>query len=633
MKKYIEKLIRLIDYEREEEINFMINEIKKMTSYERELAGRAINSMKGKKVGKEFGSTIVQYGRSKKINTEISVGDIVLISTGNPLKSQLTATVTEKGNKYIKVAFENNFPHWALKKKVRIDLYVNDVTFMRMENNLKNLSNKGINALEYHLRMNDPKREVKSGYVDIIDETLNDSQKIAVKSSADTPDFFLVHGPFGTGKTRTLIELIFQEVRREHKVLATAESNTAVDNLLERIVLNKKIRITRLGHPQRVSEGNIRYTLAYKFEQHPLNANIQSYYNVIDEYVEERKYFTKPSPRYRRGMSDNQIKQYAARNKSSRGVKSETIKSMARWIDYNEKINEFHDKAKKLEEKIVREIVDESDVIVSTNSSAALESIANTKFDVAIVDEASQATIPSVLIPVAKAHRFILAGDHRQLPPTILSDRAYELEETLFESLIEGYPHKSQLLNVQYRMNDKLMEFPNVEFYGGSLESDERIRDISLGDIVEDDDGKVLRFIDTSSMNDNKEEHQNDSKSFINRIEAKLCRELVENFVKMGVDADDIGIISPYADQVKLISENCDVDVKSVDGFQGREKEVIIISMVRSNDNGELGFLNDLRRLNVAITRAKRKLVIVGNRNTLRYNKTYRKLCDFACYD
>ncbi|HIJ15686.1 MAG TPA: IGHMBP2 family helicase, partial [Methanosphaera sp.] len=228
--------------------------------------------------------------------------------------------------------------------------------------------------------------------------------------------------------------------------------------------------------------------------------------------------------------------------------------------------------------------------------------------------------------------RFILAGDHKQLPPTIISDKAYALEETLFESLIEKYPHKSQLLNVQYRMNEKLMNFPNSEFYENLLQTDENVSDITLNDIISDEDEKILDFIDTSYMENNHEEHINDSKSFINKVEAKICLELANQYLNRGVKVEQIGIISPYADQVKLISEKTDVEVKSVDGFQGREKEIIIISTVRSNENGELGFLTDLRRLNVAITRAKRKLIIVGNQKTLSYNPTYKKLIKNAMY-
>ena len=275
MKKYIKKLIKLINYEREAEIELMVSEIENMSGQKREELGRAINKVKGKYLGKELGLNIVQFGRSEIIDTEISVGDMVLVSTGNPLRSDLTGTVTEKGGRFIKVAFDSRVPKWALKKKVRLDLYANDITFRRMEDNLKHLTLKGKNALEYSLNKRDPQPNRDNIYIDYIDESLNESQKLAVKNSLTSQNFFLIHGPFGTGKTRTLVELISQEVRQNRKVLATAESNAAVDNIVERLVLNKKLKITRLGHPQRVSKDNITYTLAYKVEKHSLNDKIR----------------------------------------------------------------------------------------------------------------------------------------------------------------------------------------------------------------------------------------------------------------------------------------------------------------------------------------------------------------------
>ena len=213
---------------------------------------------------------------------------MVLVSTDYPLRSDLTGTVTEKGARFIKVAFDNRVPKWALKKKVRLDLYANDITFRRMEDNLKHLSLKGKNALEYSLNKRDPQPSKDSIYIDYIDHSLNESQKLAVKNSLTTQNFFLIHGPFGTGKTRTLVELISQEVRQNRKVLATAESNAAVDNIVERLVLNKKLKITRLGHPQRVSKDNITYTLAYKVENHSLNDKIKRIHKKIDKLIEKR---------------------------------------------------------------------------------------------------------------------------------------------------------------------------------------------------------------------------------------------------------------------------------------------------------------------------------------------------------
>ena len=630
LKKYIKKLIKLINYEREAEIELMVSEIENMSGQKREELGRAINKVKGKYLGKELGLNIVQFGRSEIIDTEISVGDMILVSTGNPLRSDLTGTVTEKGARFIKVAFDNRVPKWALKKKVRLDLYANDITFRRMEDNLKHLSLKGKNALEYSLNKRDPQPNKDNIYIDYIDQSLNKSQKLAVKNSLTTQNFFLIHGPFGTGKTRTLVELISQEVRQNRKVLATAESNAAVDNIVDRLILNKKLKITRLGHPQRVSKDNITHTLAYKVEKHSLNDKIKRIHKKIDKLIEKRSSFTKPTPQYRRGFSDHDILYNASKGKGGRGISADKMKSMANWVDYNLEIDEMHDEIKRIENKMIKDIIETSDVILSTNSSAALDSISDTKFDVVIVDEASQATIPSVLIPIAKARRFILAGDHKQLPPTIISDRAYDLQDTLFESLIDKYPHKSQLLNVQYRMNKVLMEFPNSEFYNNNLKSDSSVNNITLKDISDVEDDDAILFIDTCDLEKNHEKHLKDSKSIVNHLEARIALKAAEDYMKAGVDEKDIGIISPYADQVKLISEKTDIEVKTVDGFQGREKEIIIISTVRSNDYGQIGFLKDLRRLNVAITRAKRKLIIIGNSDTLKSNSTYERLIDFV---
>ena len=631
MKKYIKNLIRLINYERDAEIDLMTREISTMSGQKREELGRAINKVKGKSLGKELGMQIVQFGRSEVIDTEISVGDMVLISTDNPLRSDLTGTVTEKGARFIKVAFEKRVPKWAIKKKVRIDLYANDITFRRMEDNLNHLSLKGKNALEYILNERNPKKNRDVPYISYIDENLNDSQKKAIENALSCENFFLIHGPFGTGKTRTLVELISQETRQGHKVLATAESNAAVDNILERLMENRKLTLTRLGHPQRVSKHNITQTLAYKVENHKLNRKIKKIHKKIENLIEKRKVHTKPTPQYRRGYGDYDILRMASKGKGGRGISSDKMKSMAKWIEINQEIDEAHDEIKRIENRMIKDIIDSSDVILATNSSSALESIARVKFDVAIIDEASQATIPSVLIPIAKAHRFILAGDHKQLPPTIISDRAGDLSKTLFEELIRMYPFKSQLLNIQYRMNRLLMKFPNEEFYNNGLKSDSSVDSINVKDILDSgNDEEALLFIDTSDVDDNHERHLKDSKSIVNEIEAEIAVRIANDYLSDGVNEDAIGIISPYADQVKMIQDMTPVEVKTVDGFQGREKEIIIISTVRSNEHGNIGFLSDLRRLNVAITRAKRKLIIIGNKDTLIHNPTYARLIEFV---
>ncbi|MDO8871048.1 MAG: IGHMBP2 family helicase [Methanobacteriaceae archaeon] len=661
--------------EQEAEISFMMNEIRRLSPNKRESVGRAINNLSGKIVGKELGFNLVKYGRKKSFESEINVGDLVLISRGNPLKSDLTGTVTEKGKRFITIALEN-VPQWALKN-VRIDLYANDITFRRMKENLNNLSFSGEKALEFLLGtektpsiidINPPNSFENIPFKDI---QINKSQMNAVSSAMATDDFFLIHGPFGTGKTRTLRELIRQEVKKGNKILATAESNTAVDNILDGLSMaiseeykiedkkrdknksrddcNGEIDCVRLGHPQRASRKNIKYTLAYQVENHPLNSQINHLKDGIKKIISERDKNTKPLPGLRRGLSDTQILLNAVKKRGSRGVSPNVMISMARWIENNQKVDQNQEKIRAIEKNIVENILKKSSVVLCTNSSAGLDYLKGAKFDLSVIDESSQATIPSLLIPISKAKRFVLAGDHRQLPPTIVSQKARTLQKTLFEELIKKYPQKSTILNVQYRMNPALMEFPNHEFYNGEIKASESLNKISLNDIVskinineiieknEIDRFKEVErdlldsqipfiFLNTSKINERFEQRIKDSTSIQNPLEADIISIIINIFLKSGFSSENIGIISPYDDQRNLISSLTNVEVKTVDGYQGREKDIMIISTVRSNSKREIGFLSDMRRLNVALTRARRKMIMVGDVDTLKSNATYHRL-------
>jgi predicted DNA helicase len=259
LKNFIDRLKKLVEIERKAQIEAMLNEIKNLSGEERERRGRAILNLNGKVVGEEFGYKLVKFGRRRKIETNINVGDLVLISRGNPLKSDLVGVVAEKGNRYIVVALEN-VPSWALKD-VRIDLYANDVTFRRWLENLENLGDIALKALKFALGLEMPDKPEKV-YFKPIDERLNESQREAVALALGSNDFFLIHGPFGTGKTRTLAEIVRQEVKRGRKVLATAESNVAVDNLVE--LLKDYIRKLHVLLEERYAGG-------FKHIQHSLN--------------------------------------------------------------------------------------------------------------------------------------------------------------------------------------------------------------------------------------------------------------------------------------------------------------------------------------------------------------------------
>ncbi|WP_456367730.1 IGHMBP2 family helicase, partial [Thermococcus sp.] len=608
--EFVLHLKELVEIERKAEIETMKAEMRRLSGREREKVGRAVLGLNGKIIGEELGYFLVRYGRDREIKTEISVGDLVVISKRDPLKSDLVGTVVEKGKRFLTVALET-VPEWALRG-VRIDLYANDITFKRWLENLDNLRESGRRALELYLGLREPE-EGKEVEFRPFDKNLNASQRKAIAKALGSPDFFLIHGPFGTGKTRTLVELIRQEVERGHKVLATAESNVAVDNLVERLV-DSGLKVVRIGHPSRVSRKLHETTLAYLITQHELYGELRELRVIGQNLKEKRDTFTRPAPKYRRGLSDREILRLASKGIGTRGVPARLIREMAEWIKLNEQVSKTFEDARKLEERIAREIIREADVVLTTNSSAGLDVVDYGSYDVAIIDEATQATIPSVLIPINRARRFVLAGDHKQLPPTILSEKARELSKTLFEGLIERYPWKSEMLTVQYRMNERLMEFPSREFYGGKVKADESVRNITLADLgvssPEENDGwgdvlrpeNVLVFIDTSSLEDRFERQRRGSESRENPLEANLVRETIERLLKLGVKPEWIGVITPYDDQRDLISSLLpeEVEVKTVDGYQGREKEVIVLSFVRSNRKGRLGFLEDLRRLNVS---------------------------------
>ncbi len=649
--EYVRRFQRLVQLEREAEMKAMEEEIKRLSGREREEKGRAVLNLRGTRAGREVGGYyLVKYGRREEIDTQISVGDLVLVSRGDPLKSDLTGTVVEKTRRSITVAFENPPPKWALGKGIRLDLYANDVTFQRMMEALERIRHAEGRLRELRnaiIGLREPK-EASPEDVDFVDRELNRSQKEAVRYSLGAPDFFLIHGPPGTGKTRTLTEVIVQEVRRGNKVLATAESNVAADNLLENL-LERGVNAVRVGHPARVSKRLKERTLSALVEEHPLYEKAERLREKARKLMKERDRYQRPVPKWRRGMSDEMILRLAKQGRGARGVPPRIIKSMAQWIRLNRKVEKLFEKAEELEEKAIREVLEEAEVVVTTNASAGLEFLDGIEFDVAVIDEGSQATEPSVLIPITRAKRFVIAGDHKQLPPTILSEEAEpELSRTLFERLIEEHPRLSRMLRVQYRMHEDIMEFPNREFYEGKLEAHESVRHHTLADLgVAEPDAEEpwsrvldpeepLGFVDTSGLPERvrRERRRPGSKSRENPLEAAISVFLVERLVEQGLPADDVAIITPYDDQVDLISRLLrerdleDVEVNSVDGFQGREKEAIVVSFVRSNPEGRVGFLEDLRRLNVAITRPRRKLVCVGDAETLSSHPTYRRFID-----
>ncbi len=621
---FLKKLVSLVKKERELQIEAMKSEIRRMSGGRREKAGRAVLNLKGKIISTQFGYTYVKYGRAKDIETEISQGDLVLVSKmgSNPLKSDLTATVADKGRRFLVLAFEKSVPEWALKN-VRIDLYSSETTFNRMLDTLKSLLKEergcAITAIELYLGLKKPEKGEKVEFEPF--DRLNDSQLEAV-SLAIGSEFFAIHGPFGTGKTKTAAELVRQLNLRGERVLATASSNIAVDNFMNYFLKLKSFKAIRIGHPARMSKELVEHSLPYLAERHPDYKEVREIESQIKDIVGKRDLLEKPKSKWRRGLSDEEIVEAAEKGIALRGIPLKVLVSMAEWIRLNREVEKLIREKIELEKKIHREILEEANVVFSTNSTSFVLKEYGLEFDRCVVDEASQSSIPESLIPLSLSHKFILIGDHKQLPPTV---EVKELEKTLFEKIVEL---NSSMLKIQYRMNEDLMEFPCKAFYGCMLKADESVKNLKLEVSSKIISEKPLQFIDTSNSKNKWERRKRGSPSRENPLEAKIVEKLVGELLRLGVSRDRIGVITPYDDQAELIRKLVNCEVNTVDAFQGREKDVIILSFVRSNREGKIGFLMDERRLNVSLTRARMKLIAVGDSETLSNLKLYSQMIE-----
>ncbi len=649
------ELAKLVEIEREEEMKRHEREIRNVSGREREKKGRAILHLKGRDEGTGLGGkNLIKFLRQRKgetlPDTEISVGDLVMLSRDDPLREDNpTGTVSKKTKYSITVAFDNKPPSFLKDNGLRCDLYVNDITYQRQLGALEEIVSSEGDRLEDLARKSLGKDDIEfgpsEGEIEFFDEGLNSSQKEAVKRSLSAEDYFLIHGPPGTGKTITCVEVARQLVKNNGEdVLCTADSNTAVDNLVEWLAEAGE-KVVRVGHPARVTPTLRNHTLDKIVQQNEKYEKSQELRDKAEDLMEKQDDLTHPSGRWRRGMSDEKIKSLAEQGRGSRGVSPSKIEEMASWLDIQERVDEIFSEIEKLEDEAVNEILDWADVVCATNSGCGSELLSDRDFDTVIIDEATQSTEPSCWIPITLAEKVVMAGDHKQLPPTVLSEEAGGLNRTLFYSLIEKYGEDIRsILEVQYRMHEDIMNFSNQEFYDGVLKADESVSDHTLEDLIdfevegEDLTGRALDadnpvvFIDTSAV-EAPERSRKGSTSKENPKEAEIVESLALKLLDAGLEHSDLAVITPYDDQADLINGKLDyedLEVDTVDGFQGREKEVILLSLVRSNENGNIGFLEDVRRLNVSLTRAKRKIVIIGDSSTVTQHETYSDLYDYV---
>lgn len=651
---YYNKFRNLVDLEREEEIDRHKLEIKYLSARERQAKGRALLDLRGKDNGTTFGHRPLvkftsKYKGDKLAETQITPGDLVMISLKKPLHpDNPTGTVVEKTSYSITVAFESHPPEFIYNKGVRLDLFVNDITFQRMFSALEKIKHPE-NEMQKRKRdiLLDRKRAQIGHDFEIEPKFLNDSQQEAVESALAAEDLYLIQGPPGTGKTVTAVELIAEAVEQGARVLVTADSNTAVDNLLE-LLAEKELNVIRIGHPIRVNKKLREHTLDEIVLEHQDYLEAEKLRDEVSDLINKQESYIYPGGKYRRGLSDQEIKNYAEKDLEHhvRGISPEVIEEMASWLELQEKIDKYFKEIERLENKAVDELLNQADVICTTNITAGSELLEDREFDLSVIDEATQATQPAALIPYLKAPKTILIGDHKQLPPTVVNQEAAEsgLKVSLFENLIEIYQDElSSMLEIQYRMNREIMGFSSIYFYENSLRAAETVAEQKLSDLgVQVDDAHCFTdkslmseypfvFLDTKEMKAD-ERSFDGSNSYDNPVESEIVLDILDRALKSSLSEDDIAVIAAYKDQVDLINQHNKferVEIDTVDAFQGREKEMIVFSAVRSNQEKNIGFLRDLRRLNVALTRAKRKMIFIGDSSTICEHEAYANLLKY----
>jgi superfamily I DNA and/or RNA helicase len=437
-----------------------------------------------------------------------------------------------------------------------------------------------------------------------LDPALNASQQEAVRFALAAEDVAVIHGPPGTGKTTAVVELIRQAVGRRQRVLACAPSNLAVDNLLERLLAAGE-KAVRLGHPARVLPTLREHTLDQQVEEH-------------DDVRQARKLSREAFQLFRKASK-------WTRAKPEPGAK-QAMRQEARGLLAD---------ARALEDRAVERILDGATVLCATLTGLDPEILGARRFDLAVIDESAQSTEAACWIPLTRADRLVLAGDHCQLPPTIVSAEAAAagLGVSMQERLVALHGAAlSRLLTVQYRMHEAIMAFSSAEFYGGALEADASVRKHVLAELpgvaATPLTQAPLQYVDTAGASYD-EQQEADGDSLLNPEEAALVIRRVRELLAAGVPPTEIAVIAPYSAQVRLLRDQLDVaglEIDSVDGFQGREKEAVVLSLVRSNNEGAIGFLADTRRMNVALTRARRKLIVVGDSATLAAEPFYQRL-------
>lgn len=624
---HFERLLHLLQLESQAEAQRAVERGRRLSPAEAERSGNSLVDLvvidEDAGLGGRYLLQLAKRNRGPLPWTRLDVGSPVALSAAASRDSVplARAVVCERTAGAIRVALQSVPDELEEHERLRLDLSNDEIAVERQRAALRLAEHAhgdrlaelrevllGERGPEFVATNNAPGEDIAGAD----SSHLNASQQAAVQLALSARDIALIHGPPGTGKTTTVAEVIRQLVGRGEKVLACAPSNIGVDNLLERL-LDSGIRAVRLGHPARVLPQLRANTLDLLVEEH-------HDVHVAHQLIKSALHLFRRASRYTRA-------------KPRPGEKQE-MRQEAKALMAD---------ARRLERQAVQHILDTADVLCATTTGLDDGLLGQRHFDCVVIDEACQSTEPGCWIPLGRGNRLILAGDHRQLPPTVVSAEAQSqgFGVSLFERLAEQCGERVlHRLDVQYRMHADIMGFSSSEFYDGALVAHESVAAHRLADLLPTanvaqaaaEDLRPLDFIDTAGAGYD-EEQEPDGESRRNPREAALIVAQAQRLLQLGLPARDLAVIAPYAAQVRLLRELLSVDgleIDTVDGFQGREKEAILISLVRSNPTGEIGFLSDTRRMNVAMTRARRRLLIVGDSATLSSDPFYARLIEYC---
>ena len=613
IKEYLEQLRKLIELERQEEFRQVGEYIRQTPIHSRVQSGLTWYPLIIRETGYGIGDypyVIVERTQHLDIDHHFQGGKQArLFSNRTESDDFINGTIHYADQHQMKIIFyADELPDWLDDGRIGVDLLFDERTYKEMDKAIQQTMHAKNNLLVKLLNICfgfdkasfDKSKEYSHPY-------LNASQQDAIKKVIAAEELCIIHGPPGTGKTTTLVEAIVQLSASEKNILVTAPSNAATDHITEELG-KKGLCVVRVGNLSRIDDDILPYTLEYLLGTHSRS-------NELAEYKKRAIEMRRMAGKYKRNFGKEERVQRDLLFKEARALSTE---------------------ARMLEEFMIEDVLQMADVITTTPVGIQTKHLENKTFPVVIVDEAAQALLPSLLIPLSKASKkVIMAGDPFQLPPTVKSIDAQKggLQKTLLDVCLENVPDLFQLLSVQYRMNETIMGFSNQWFYQNQLFAHPTVahRQLSVNGSLQ----PPFVFIDTAGCGLEESFHP-ESKSLFNEGEVKVVKQFLHAlfFDVRDEDLPTVAIISPYKQQTLLLKKEIPdpkkYSINTIDSFQGQERDVVIISLVRSNEKNEIGFLQDYRRMNVAMTRAKKMLIIIGDSATIGSDPFYSKLLEYA---